>query len=82
MIELSLKLEDMYEIFYPKLKNKFFHYTSGENLNSILANGFVFPKKEGIKKTSVHSNESMGRFLNAVCLFDLRGKPVPSSREN
>ncbi|OUR96805.1 hypothetical protein A9Q84_10720 [Halobacteriovorax marinus] len=72
VIELNLKLDEMYEEFYPKLKEQVFHYTSGSNLDSILNEGFIHPIKENVRRTSAHSHESMGRFLNAVCLFDLR----------
>lgn len=76
IIELNFKLEEMYEQFYPKLEEQVFHYTSGINLNSILEQGSILPDKEGVRKTSAHSHESMGHFLKAVCLFDLRSKPI------
>lgn len=72
IVELSLTKEQMLEEFYPKIEKQVFHYTSGDNLNQILNENYIFPFKEGVQKTSAHSHESMGRFLNAVCLFDLR----------
>ncbi|OIQ20695.1 MAG: hypothetical protein BM556_01785 [Bacteriovorax sp. MedPE-SWde] len=72
IIELSLTKEQMLEEFYPKIEKQVFHYTSGDNLNHILNENYIFPFKEGVQKTSTHSHESMGRLLNAVCLFDLR----------
>jgi hypothetical protein len=76
IIEYNLRPEDMLEEFYPKLKDKVFHYTSGTNLKSILEQNFIFPIKNDVQSTSAHSHESMGRYLNAVCLFDLRNKPT------
>ena len=75
IVELNLKPEEMYEIFYPKLEEQVFHYTSGINSLSILEQGFIYPVKEDVGSTSAHSHESMGRYLNSVCLFDLRNKP-------
>lgn len=76
IINLQISQENMYAEFYPLLCEKVFHYTSGKNLNSILTDGHIFPNKDGIEKTSAHSHESMGKFLNAVYLFDLRSKPI------
>lgn len=76
IVELQIIQENMYAEFYPLLREKVFHFTSGKNLNSILMDGHLIPIKDGVEKTSAHSHESMGKLLNAVCLFDLRSKSI------
>ena len=75
VVDLQIPQENMLIEFYPLLYEKVFHYTSGNNLHSILTDGHLEPVKDGVEKTSAHSHESMGKLLNAVCLFDLRSKP-------
>lgn len=76
IIEFNLPLEKIYDDFYPKLDGQVFHYTSGANLISILKSHSIVPVAENVQCTSIHSHESMGRYLGAVCLFDLRNKPT------
>jgi hypothetical protein len=75
IIDLKVNIKNVYEEIYPLLEEKVFHYTSGSNIDKIMKDGLIHPNKLGIPKTSEHSHESMGKLLNAVCLFDLRNKP-------
>src|SRR5690554_6649950 len=76
IIEETILLDELETVFYPKIRNSVFHFTSIEKLEKILEDQVIFPsgKREDIKTTSIYSEESMGRALGAVCLFDLRNK--------
>ena len=76
IIELSYSKNEMYEKFFPKIKDQVFHFTSGKNLASILIDNEIKPNKEDVIKTSAHSQNSLSKFLNAVSLFDLRDKEI------
>ncbi len=75
-VHLSIKSrEEMEETFYPKIKNQVFHFTSMEKYLSIKSKGAILPSStQNLKTTSLHSHESVGSILEAVCLFDLRNK--------
>lgn len=76
IVDLEIKQSEMYNTFYPRISDKVFHYTSGENLISILKDKQITTVQASANRTSVHSHESMGRALDGVCLFDLREKPI------
>lgn len=75
LVKLSLPRCSLEETLYPKLRNRVFHYTTGIKFEKIRESGCLFHSgSENLKTTSIYSNNSTGRHLRAVCLFDLRNK--------
>lgn len=65
--------DTLLQLFLPKLIGTVFHFTTSENWSPIKASGQIATNQAGRFKThSVHSHESVGHHLDAVCLFDFR----------
>jgi hypothetical protein len=79
----TFKENEVSRVFLPKLLGTVFHFTTSEGWERIQACGYVDPNRSGrYEATSVHSEESLGRHLGAVCLFDLRNKSEDILRED
>lgn len=75
IVKLSVLKEQVEKEIYPILENQVFHLTSFKNVEQILTDGHLKPSDStNLKQTSIHSNQSTGKALGAVCLFDLRNK--------
>jgi len=63
----------LFEKFLPSLRGKVFHFTYSKSWLLIQKTKKVLSNKEGkFIYGSVHSHQSIGNYLGAVCLFDLR----------
>lgn len=72
---LTLTTENISKVFLPKLLGRVFHFTTSIGWKHIQTCRYIDSNKSGKHgNTSIHSKESLGRHLGAVCLFDLRGK--------
>ncbi len=69
---LSFRKEEVSELLLPKLLGRVFHFTTSSGWAQIQSCGYIETNETGkYRGTSIHSHESMGRHLGAVCLFDL-----------
>lgn len=72
---LWIRQEDLKSDLLPILTGKLFHLTSLSAWIAIQISGAVTPNRNGeFKATSTQSHKSVGKHLDAVCLFDLRDK--------
>lgn len=75
IISLQMTEAEALEEFLPTLLGRVFHFTKEDCWHRIAESGFVDTNQSGkLQPNSVHSHESLGRRLGAVCLFDLRGQ--------
>ena len=75
IINKRLGVEEFTNDFYRLIRNEVFHFTSREKLSQILdSEAILTSSNPELKRTSIYSEESVGKYLDAVCLFDLRGK--------
>jgi hypothetical protein len=75
VLELSLKPTEFESVLYPKIRDAVFHYSTGEKYEKILKSGYLASSNTvELVGTSLYSDVSAGKFLKAVCLFDLRNK--------
>lgn len=73
-IQHKLSKEAFFHSFLPSLVNQIFHFTYANKWTSIEKCGQLEINIEGkFGYGSVHSHNSMGNYLGAICLFDLRG---------
>lgn len=72
---LEIAHADLRHHFLGKLRNKVFHFTSLEAWKQIQITGCILPNQNNkFQQSSTQSSHSVGHFLNAVCLFDLRNR--------
>lgn len=74
---INLSAKEFQKILGPLLLGSVFHFTNEGAWQEIKRCGYISTNK--LKKysfTSIHSQESLGHHLNAVCLFDLREKSI------
>ena len=72
-VKKLLNEKDLFEKFLPSLRGKVFHFTYSKSWLLIQKTKKVLSNKEGkFIYGSVHSHQSIGNYLGAVCLFDLR----------
>jgi hypothetical protein len=71
--EVEVQEERLIDEVLPKLLGKIFHITSASGLNGIIQEGAILPNADDqFPSTYGQSRNSVGRHINAVCLFDLR----------
>ncbi len=73
--KLTLKKDELPSELFPRLLGNVFHFTTSRSWNNIQSCAYVDTNQTGkYRTTSVHSQQSLGHHLDAVCMFDLRGK--------
>ncbi len=70
LIAFQLQSNELESTIGALLSDRVFHFTSGEKLKSILQSECILPNPGSLSKTSIHSDQSVGKHLSAVCLFD------------
>lgn len=82
LVKRNLTKIDLLEKFLPSLSNSVFHFTYSKNWPLILEKEKILSNTNGkYGYGSVHSQKSMGCYLGAVCLFDLRNVNIDSLGE-
>lgn len=74
LVELTISAGNLEQEVGPPLHNQVFHFTSGSKFKKIQNFQSIIPNSGTPSNSSIHSDESVGKHLNAVCLFDLRNK--------
>lgn len=73
VVRNNLNEETLFNSFLPSLKGSVFHFTFEDSWHDIKNCGQLVTNKNGkFGYGSVHSHNSMGNHLGAICLFDLR----------